>query len=166
MDVCGIDPGLNITGYAVLRETPPAHRLIEAGVIRTDAQRELPDRLLQLQSDLDQFFEQTRPDVAAVEKLYAHYKHPRTAILMGHARGVILMTAARHGVPVIHLQATAIKRHLTGHGRATKAQMQRIIQTTLNLSQLPEPPDVADAMAIALCGAHQICAKRTLEMQA
>jgi crossover junction endodeoxyribonuclease RuvC len=166
MDVCGIDPGLNITGYAVLRSRSFAHRLIEAGVVRTDARCELPERLLRLQADLDQLFEQTKPDAVAVETLYSHYKHPRTAILMGHSRGVVLMTAAKHQVPVVNLQATAVKRHLTGHGRATKGQMQRIIQATLNLDQLPEPADVADAMAIALYGAHQLSTKRPLELQA
>jgi crossover junction endodeoxyribonuclease RuvC len=102
--------------------------------------------------------------VVAVEELYAHYKHPRTAILMGHARGVILLSAARLGIEVRSYAATRIKRYLTGNGRATKAQMQRAIQTALGLGTLPEPPDVADAMAIAMCCAGDISAKRPTEL--
>jgi crossover junction endodeoxyribonuclease RuvC len=87
----------------------------------------------------------------AIEELYSHYRQPRTALLMGHARGVICLAAAQAGIPVIHYPATQIKRVLTGSGRAPKSQVQRAIQHELGLAELPEPPDVADALAIALC---------------
>ena len=92
-----------------------------------------------------------KPNVMAIEQLYSHYARPRTAILMGHARGVICLAAAQAGIPVIHYASTQVKRILTGAGRADKSQMQRAIQRELGLPQLPEPADVADALAVALC---------------
>jgi crossover junction endodeoxyribonuclease RuvC len=98
-----------------------------------------------------EIIDQFAPQVLSVEQLYAHYEHPRTAILMAHARGVIFLAAAQRGVPVVSYNATRIKKTVTGHGRATKDQVQRTVQRELNLPQLPEPPDVADALAAALC---------------
>ena len=95
--------------------------------------------------------EQFAPEVVAVEQLYAHYKHPRTAILMGHARGVLFLAAAEKGLDVVSYSATRVKKTVTGSGRASKEQVQRTIQRELGLAQVPEPPDVADALAVALC---------------
>jgi crossover junction endodeoxyribonuclease RuvC len=86
-----------------------------------------------------------------VEQIFAHYQHPRTAILMAHVRGVILLAAAQRGVTTHSLSATTIKKTITGSGRAPKTQMQRVVQQELRLAKLPEPPDVADALAVALC---------------
>jgi crossover junction endodeoxyribonuclease RuvC len=154
LTVCGIDPGLGITGYAVIRIARGAPQLIEGGVCRLNLKESLAERLASLDSDIAAVFSEHQPDVVAVEELYVHYKHPRTAILMGHARGVILLTAARLGIRVASYSATRVKRYLTGNGRASKAQVQRVVQTTLGLSRLPQPADVADAAAIALCCAH------------
>jgi crossover junction endodeoxyribonuclease RuvC len=96
---------------------------------------------------LDQF----QPGVVVVEQLFAHYDHPRTAILMAHARGVIFLAAGQRGLPVISYNATRIKKTVTGNGRASKDQVQRTIQRELGLTQAPDPPDVADALAAALC---------------
>ena len=92
-----------------------------------------------------------RPASMAIEELYSHYDRPRTAILMGHARGVICLAGAQAGIPVLHYSATQVKKILTGSGRASKAQVQRAIQHELGLREAPDPPDVADALAIALC---------------
>ena len=89
--------------------------------------------------------------MVAVEQLYAHYNHPRTAILMAHARGVIFLAAAKHSLPVVSYNATSIKKTITGHGRASKEQMQQAIMSELSLPKLPEPHDVSDALAAALC---------------
>ncbi len=152
--VCGIDPGLGTTGYAVVR-TGSNRGVIDAGVCRFDGSRPLAERLAAVDHDISAILSEHHPDVVAVEQLYSHYAHPRTAILMGHARGVILAAAARLEIEVRSFAATQIKRHLTGNGRATKVQMQRAVKTTLGLAVLPEPADVADALAIALCcGAH------------
>jgi len=151
--VCGVDPGLNTTGYAVLRVTGGALSVLDAGVCRFDAKLPLEKRLMLIESDLSAVFAEYRPELVAVEQLYAHYKHPRTGILMGHARGVILLTAAKLGSRVESFAATQIKRYLTGNGRASKRQVQAAIKRLLNLDAIPEPPDLADAIAIALCAA-------------
>ncbi|MFQ5414172.1 MAG: crossover junction endodeoxyribonuclease RuvC [Phycisphaerae bacterium] len=149
--ICGIDPGLGTTGYAVVCGDGRTMRVLDAGACRFDRNLPLPERLVQIERDLDAVFAEQRPTVVAVEELYAHYKHPRTAVRMAHARGVILATAARAGMEVRSYAATQVKRYLTGSGRATKAQMQRAIQHTLGLDHVPEPEDMADALAIALC---------------
>lgn len=149
--VCGIDPGLGITGYAVLRGDESSYRVLDAGVCRFDKNLSLARRLVDVDRDISAILREHHPDIVAVEQLYAHYKHPRTAILMGHARGVILLAAARLGIEVESYGATRVKKHLTGNGHATKVQMQRAIRMTLGLRETPEPNDVADALAIALC---------------
>lgn len=152
--VIGIDPGLQRTGYAVLAAAPlPAEaRLVEAGIVRLDRRRPLPERLVELHDSLEALIDAHGPDMLACEELYAHYKHPRTAILMAHARGVILTLAARRGLTVRSIAPTNVKKVLTGSGRAHKRQMQQAVAATLCLPRLPEPDDVADAIAIALCG--------------
>ncbi len=152
--ILGIDPGLQITGYGVLESGAVGPLVCEAGVIRTAQGRETPDmapRVHSLYTGIVEVIEQFRPQVMVVEQLYAHYDHPRTAILMAHARGVIFLAAAQHEVPVISYNATRIKKTITGHGRASKDQVQLTIQRELHLARVPEPPDVADALAAALC---------------
>jgi crossover junction endodeoxyribonuclease RuvC len=153
--ILGIDPGLQITGYGVIEVTPAKPRVCEAGVIRgTERERDKPDmalRLANLYTGIVEVIEQYHPRAVAVEQLYAHYQHPRTAILMAHARGVLLLAAGLHGVPVTSYNATRIKKTITGHGRASKEQMQYAMLRELGLPALPEPPDVADALAAALC---------------
>jgi crossover junction endodeoxyribonuclease RuvC len=111
----------------------------------------MAQRLAELYNSLDDVLRQFQPSTVAVEQLFAHYDHPRTAILMGHARGVIFLAAAQRGIPVISYAATQVKKTITGNGRASKEQVQRAIQRELNLPRLPDPPDVADALAVALC---------------
>ena len=156
MRILGIDPGLKITGYGVVDYKPFRPALVDGGVIRLDAKTPMADRLVELESELDTLMDEFKPDVCAVEQLYAHYNHPRTAILMGHARGVILLCARRRGIRVEQFAANRIKISVTGHGHASKTQVQRAIQVQWNLPALPEPPDAADALAIALCCGHAI----------
>jgi crossover junction endodeoxyribonuclease RuvC len=125
---------------------------VEAGVIRLNPRQSIEQRLVELERSLDELIAAHRPTVLACEQLYAHYKHPRTAILMAHARGVVLAVAARRGLAVLSVAATHVKKLLTGNGHAGKAQIQRAIAATLRLPEIPEPHDVADALAIALCG--------------
>jgi len=158
--ICGIDPGLAVTGYAVIRARGGETRVLDAGVCRFEARLDLTERLLFLDRDVTGVLEEHRPNVVAVEQLYAHYNHPRTAILMGHARGVILLAAARKEIEVRSYAATQVKRFLTGNGRATKPQMQRAVQATLALAESPSPADVADAMAIALCCAADLARRK------
>ena len=149
--ILGIDPGLNITGYGVLEADGGRLRLCEAGVIRGKSRGSLAKRLVEIHEGVSEVIAGLKPDVMAIEELYSHYARPRTAILMGHARGVICLAAAQAGIPIKHYAATQIKRILTGSGRAPKSQMQRAIQRELALATPPEPPDVADALAAALC---------------
>ncbi len=159
--ILGVDPGLHITGYGVIESAPPAGLedaprgvrpvVCEAGIIRGGEGEDMAGRVRAIHSGVVEVIEQFRPDVVVVEQLYAHYKHPRTAILMGHARGVIFLAAAQSDLPVVSYNATRIKKIVTGSGRASKEQVQRTIQRELGLAQLPEPPDVADALAAALC---------------
>ena len=147
---------MNITGYGCLDFSAGEPKIVEAGTVRPDAKAELPDRLAQLHADLSEIIAELKPDLVAVEKLYAHYKHPRTAIIMGHARGAVLLAAAQAGVDVADLPATNVKKSLTGNGHASKLQVQRTIQAVFKLKELPSPPDVSDALAIALCAGRNI----------
>ena len=158
MRILGIDPGLLVTGYAVLESdgTPETPRLVEAGVVRTDDRAAMADRLAELAGQVRDIIVQFAPSAVAVEELYSHYQHPRTAIIMGHARGVVLLEASRAGLPVYPYASTRIKKALTGNGRAAKRQMQAMIRSTFALPAVPEPPDVADAMAVALCHCRSV----------
>ena len=152
--VAGIDPGLNTTGYGILDYLPGRPRkiaVLEAGVVRTSPKQPLPERLSFLHQELAAVFREFSPQAVAVEQLYSHYAHPRTAVLMAHARGVALLAAAELQLPVHDYGATAIKRAVAGSGSASKALIQRAVQQRLGLGEIPEPPDVADALAVALC---------------
>jgi crossover junction endodeoxyribonuclease RuvC len=161
MKILGIDPGLRLTGYGVIEFQPIRSKLIDGGVIRLAEKTPIPDRLVELERELDAILEEHHPDICAVEQLYAHYAHPRTAILMAHARGVVLLAAARRGVTVEQFPANRIKQSVTGHGHASKEQMQRAIQAVWKLKTPPEPPDVADALAVALCCGMQLSNQTT-----
>ncbi|MBW8041999.1 MAG: crossover junction endodeoxyribonuclease RuvC [Planctomycetes bacterium] len=156
MRILGIDPGLQVCGYACLEIDADKEKLIEAGVIRTDSGSALQEKLNRIGEDTESLLKSFQPGIVAVEQLYAHYAHPRTAILMGHARGVILQKCAAAAIEVRSFSATRIKKSITGNGRASKGQIQRTIQTILSLPELPEPNDVADAIAAAICCANSI----------
>ncbi len=151
MKILGIDPGLNTTGYGVLEIVEKQPRLVEAGVVRGKSRTTLTDRIKEIHEGVADVIASLKPEVMALEKLYSHYDRPTTAILMGHARGVICLAAAQAGIAVADYAATQVKKTLTGNGRAPKSQMQQAIQRELGLSTLPEPADVADALAIAFC---------------
>jgi crossover junction endodeoxyribonuclease RuvC len=149
--VLGIDPGLNITGYGVLEVSNTGPRVCEAGVVRGRTRNSLTARLVEIHDGVAEVIAALKPSAMALEQLYSHYQRPRTAILMGHARGVICLAAAQAGIPVVHYSSTHVKKILTGNGRASKLQMQSAVQRELRLEKLPEPHDVGDALAIALC---------------
>ena len=154
MIILGIDPGLQVCGYACLEVAAGQERVLEAGVIRTDKDLAIEEKLKRIAEDMATLLAKFSPDVVAVEEIYSHYAHPRTAILMGHARGVILQKVAEASIKVKSFSATRIKKSVTGNGRASKEQMQRTIATILSLSEVPTPNDVADAIAAALCCAN------------
>lgn len=154
--ILGIDPGLRVSGYAVIedRRDGPGPRIVEAGVIRVPTDLPLTGRLHHLHAETLELIREHRPSMMAVEELFSHYERPKTAILMGHARGVLLLAAAECGLSVASYLPTRVKKMTTGSGSANKAQMQRAIQVQFQLSAAPEPADVADALAVALCHLH------------
>jgi len=153
--VVGIDPGLNITGYAAVDLVGGEPAIVEAGTVTTDPKAGMAERITQLHGDLTELLAELKPDLVAIEQLYAHYKHPRTAILMAHARGVILLACRRAGARICNLSATNVKKGLTGNGHASKRQVQLAVRSVCKLKVLPQPPDVADALAIALCAGRR-----------
>lgn len=153
--ILGIDPGLGVTGYAVLSVNCRVARVLEAGVIKTDKKRNLGNRLVEIRDEIEGILDEYKPVAMAMEQLFSHYKHPRTAIAMGHARGVLLEAAARRGLEIESIAPKQAKKTITGSGSADKSQMQRAMLVELALNQMPDPPDVADALAIALCLHHR-----------
>jgi crossover junction endodeoxyribonuclease RuvC len=119
--------------------------------VRGRTKASLAARLCEIHEGIGEIIESLRPSVMALEQLFSHYQRPRTAILMGHARGVICLAAAKAGIPVISYAPTEVKKALTGSGRASKVQMQQAVERELKLTKRPEPHDVGDALAIALC---------------
>jgi crossover junction endodeoxyribonuclease RuvC len=159
MLILGIDPGLRLTGYGLVSLTRGGGggiSLQEAGVLRMKTKGDLATRVMELHAAVSDLIRDFSPDRVAVEQLYAHYKHPRTAILMGHARGVILLAAAQATLPATNLASTMVKRAITGNGHASKGQVQRAVASLCRLKKPPEPPDVADAIAIAWTLALQL----------
>src|SRR5262245_15928599 len=153
MRILGLDPGLQVTGYAVLEATPNGPQVRDAGVLRSAQKRAATDmatRIRALYDGLNDVLEEWKPAAMAVEQLYAHYDHPRTAILMAHARGVFFLAGAQRGIPVVSYAATKVKKLVTGSGRASKEQMQHAIARELGLPGPPERHDVADPLATAL----------------
>jgi len=163
MRILGIDPGLQVCGYACMEIDGAVEKLIEAGLFRTANSSKIETRLNKIAQDTESLLEKFNPDIVAVEELYSHYGHPKTAVLMGHARGVILYKCAERGVEVRNFSATRIKKSVTGNGRASKEQVQRTVQTILALPELPEPNDVADAIAAAMCCGNSV--RQPLEIQ-
>jgi crossover junction endodeoxyribonuclease RuvC len=148
----GVDPGLVATGFGVLESAASGVTVAEAGVIATGAAEPLEARLDAIHRALYRIIHAQAPRVVIVEDLYTEYKFPRTAVLMGHARGVIYLAARQLGVPVLALAPSEVKRAVTGNGSAGKAQVQRAVQTLLGLAELPQPSHIADALALAMTG--------------
>ena len=123
MRILGVDPGLNITGYGVLEVSDRGLKLCEAGVVRGTPKASLAQRVGEIHAGLADVVQSLEPDVMALEQLFSHYQRPKTAILMGHARGVICLAAAQVDIPVVHYAATQVKKLLTGNGRAPKSQV-------------------------------------------
>jgi len=151
--IIGVDPGLNITGYGVVECRANEVKLLEAGVIRLPRSQgsNLAARLESLFQGLREVMEEFNPQTMCLEEVYGHAAYPRTSILMGHARGVICLAARLARIPVMSFSPKRIKQAVTGNGNASKLQVQRAIQHFFSLDRVPHPPDVADALAVALC---------------
>lgn len=154
MLILGVDPGLRATGFALVEGNLQGVRLVEQGVIRSPEDAPLASRLYVIHSALTHLLVRTRPAQMAVEDLYAAQRFPRTAILMGHVRGVVCLAAAEEGVEVSPLPPAAVKQAIAGFGGASKAQIQRSVQRLLRVSGTVDP-HAADAMAMALTAASR-----------
>lgn len=151
MRILGVDPGLIRTGYGLIEaEGPDKMKLIEAGVINTLAGDGISKRVADIYGNLTDVIKEYGPEVLVLEKLYSHYKHPATSILMGHARGVVCLACGMNGVRLVNYPSTRIKKAVTGNGRAGKHQVQRMVKALLGLGTTPKPADVSDALAMAI----------------
>ena len=148
MRILGIDPGLQVTGYGIIEDKN--FKLVEAGVIRTKAKTSIQSRITKIFDEISDIVAEHRPEVLVLEKIYSHYKHPTTAILMGHARAMACLVCGKFDIELINYPSTRIKKAITGNGHASKVQVQRMVQSLLKLKSAPEPVDVSDALAMAI----------------
>ncbi len=154
MLVLGIDPGIAITGYGLIRtDRQKEYQCLDYGVVTTKATLSDPERLRHLFNALSEIIQKHSPDTSAVEKLFFQ-KNVKTAISVGQARGVTLLTLAQAGLPVHEYTPNEIKQTVCGYGSAGKQQIQRMVQTLLQLDEIPKPDDAADALAVAICHIH------------
>jgi crossover junction endodeoxyribonuclease RuvC len=156
LTVMGVDPGILSTGFGVLEAGAGGVAVVDAGVISTAPAELLEARLNALYAAVRAILDSRRPSLLIVEDLYTEYKFPRTAVLMGHARGVIYLAARQQGVAVLALAPSEVKRAVTGNGSAGKAQVQRAVQTLLGLEHPPRPSHVADALGLAVTGMARV----------
>ncbi|MEA3337500.1 MAG: crossover junction endodeoxyribonuclease RuvC [Chloroflexota bacterium] len=152
MLVLGIDPGTAITGYGFVAQDIDLE-LVECGVVTTKANTPLQDRLLIIHRELSTLIERYRPESVAVEELFFS-KNVRTAMSVGHARGVVLLAAAQAGLPVHHYKPSEVKLAVAGYGGADKQQVQEMVRLLLGLDEILKPDDAADAAAVAICHLH------------
>ena len=151
--ILGVDPGLNITGYGLIQLGPgdSSLQLIEGGVLKPKATDTLPERLHTLHQLLTEVLREHNPDVVVIEELFSTYAHPRSALLLAQARGVLVLAAQQSGATVHSFTPNEVKQVVAGNGHATKSAMQSAVRTRLKLASAPHPADVADALALAIC---------------
>jgi crossover junction endodeoxyribonuclease RuvC len=154
--ILGIDPALRTTGYGAIERCNGRVRLIEAGVVVPRANGTLEERLRELHAAISDVIAQTEPGLVVIEELYTTYKNPRSALLMGHARGVLCLASAQAGVAVRTLGHSHVKRALVGSGTARKEQVNAMVTHLLGLRRAPKPHDVSDALALALAFLHVV----------
>lgn len=153
MRVLGIDPGSQSTGYGCVDSDGRRHQLVLCGAIRAGTERRFPDRLAAIHRELTNVIRDCTPECVAIENLF-HATNVRSALLLGHARGVAMLAAVQAGLPVVEYTPAEIKRAVVGYGRAEKVQVQRMMKLLLGLDRVPSPHDAADALAVAVCHLH------------
>ena len=152
MRVFGIDPGSARTGYGCVETDGTRHRLIVCGAVTSPARAALPERLQRIHDGLGRLLAQHRPDCVAIENLF-HAKNVKSALVLGHARGVAVLAAVEAGVPIVEYTPAEVKLAVTGYGRAEKVQLQRMVMLLLGVERTPSQ-DAADAIALAICHAN------------
>ena len=153
--VLGFDPGLHRTGYGAISIGSGRPQVHEAGVLSTRADADLGQRLCQLYRDVEALVKELRPDLVVLEDLFAHHQFPRTAIVLGHVRGIICLAAAEARIAVVALAPAAVKRAIAGSGRASKPQVQAAVRTLLGIRRVADP-HAADALALAYAGGARL----------
>ncbi len=153
MRILGIDPGYAIMGWGVLDFEGNRFKVVDYGSITTDSKMAAPDRLKHIYSELNAIIANYQPEEAAIEELF-YTSNAKTVILVGEARGVAVLACANGGLSISEYTPLQIKQALVGYGRADKKQVQAMVKTILNLSEVPKPDDTADAVAAAICHAH------------
>ena len=153
MRVFGIDPGSQRTGFGCVDSDGRRHRLVICGAIRLRTGDAFPARLSAIYRELTILIRDTRPDIVAIENLF-HANNVRSALMLGHARGVAILAAVEAGIAVVEYTPAEVKRAVVGYGRAEKPQVQQMIKLLLGLAKAPSPHDAADALAVAICHLH------------
>ena len=153
MKIFGIDPGSDRTGYGCIESSGSRHRLVACGILSAPARSTFPEKLLVIHRGLKALLERHRPECVAIENIF-YAKNVRSALKLGHARGVALLAASEAAIPVVEYSPAEIKRSVVGYGRAEKAQVQTMMKLLLGLDVAPAPHDVADALAVAICHVH------------
>ena len=153
MKILGIDPGSDRTGYGCVEVDGSRQRVVTSGAIRTSPRASFPEKLLAVHAGLTGLIAETRPDAVAIENVF-HAVNARSALKLGHARGVAMLAAVQAGLPVAEYTPAEVKRAVVGYGRAEKHQVQQMVKLLLGLSVVPTPHDAADALAVALCHSH------------
>jgi crossover junction endodeoxyribonuclease RuvC len=164
MLVLGIDPGTALCGYGLVHAEQDEMQLVAYGAISTPANSPLPSRLLTIYAELQRLIKKHKPEAAAVEKLF-FAKNSRTALAVGHARGVALLVAAQARLPVYEYTPNEVKQAIVGYGGAEKNQMQQMVRMLLHLDFVPEPDDAADAVAVAICHLQSARLRELMEAQ-
>lgn len=149
--ILGIDPGIADTGYGIISQDTGTLTSVCYGSITTPSTASMTDRLVSLEHDLDLIITQYQPQLVAIEKLFFN-RNVTTALIVGQARGVVLLVCGRHHLPIIELTPSQVKQSISGYGKADKRQVQMMVKIILNLPELPHPDDAADALAIAIGG--------------
>lgn len=150
MKIIGIDPAFSITGYGLIEAKNNKLTLIEAGIIITSSKQNNSQRLHKIYKEISGLIDKFKPEVVVVEKLYAHYRHPTTAYHLGQVKGITALVSAQRNLPLFEYAATRIKKAVTGQGRASKYQVQRMVANLLNLDDVPKYADITDALALAI----------------
>lgn len=161
MRVFGIDPGSLVTGFGVVEEEAHRLRALAWGVVRTSAKQPLCERLQRIYEGLAKPLHIWQPDAVSVENVF-FADNPKTALTLGHARGVALLTVAHANLPLVEYSALEIKMAVVGYGRAAKSQVQQMVKNLLRLEVIPQPADAADALAAAICHVHSQGFRRRL----
>ncbi len=159
--IIGVDPGTRVTGYGIIKKEASHFDVLDYGCIRPPAHFKITDRYLIIFEGLEQLLEVHKPQVLAIETQFVH-KNVQSAIKLGMARGVVIVAAKKRGMQVMEYSPTQAKRAVSGNGRASKYQVQGMVQKLLNLHAPPQPEDAADALALALCHAHAYRFKQAL----